>query len=134
MNDVASSLASIAAEALALMHDLNGVASTGQIQCIERAWRLRLAAETCHRSLAGSDPPRGTPLRPSRRPSGKHVLSRRELQVLRLIAADHRDRQIADALLVSPRTVSTHVCAILNKLGADSRIAAAVYAVRAGLV
>jgi DNA-binding NarL/FixJ family response regulator len=134
MNDVASSLASIVAEALALMHDLDGAAPTGQIRCIERAWRLRLAAETCHLSLASSSPPRGTPIRPSPRPSGKHVLSRRELQVLQLIAAGHRDRQIADALLVSPRTVTTHVSAILNKLGAESRIAAVVYAIRAGLV
>lgn len=134
MNDIASSLASIVAEALALIHDLDDAAPTAQTRCIERARRLRLAAETCHLSLAGSTPARGTPIRSSARPSGQHVLSRRELHVLRLIAAGLRDRQIAEALLVSPCTVSTHVTAILNKLGAESRTAAVAYAIRIGLV
>lgn len=55
-------------------------------------------------------------------------LSARERDVLRLLAAGHTDREIADALTISPRTAETHVAAILRKLGVRNRSeAAAVY-------
>jgi DNA-binding NarL/FixJ family response regulator len=54
--------------------------------------------------------------------------------VLRLLAEGRTDREIADALSVSPRTVAKHVAAILAKLDAPSRAAAAAHAVRHGLV
>ena len=57
-------------------------------------------------------------------------LTPRELEVLRLVAAGHTDRQIAAALFLSPRTVHHHVAHLLAKLGVDSR-AAAVAAARA---
>jgi non-specific serine/threonine protein kinase len=60
-------------------------------------------------------------------------LTRRELEVLRLIAAGRSDRAIADALFISRRTASKHVAAILAKLGVASRAEAAVRAVRDGL-
>jgi DNA-binding CsgD family transcriptional regulator len=60
-------------------------------------------------------------------------LSTRELEVLRLIAAGHSDRQIAEALFISPRTVGTHVTNILGKLGVHTRAEAAAQGVRAGL-
>ena len=44
------------------------------------------------------------------------------------------DREIADALSIGVRTVHTHVTGVLNKLGVSSRTAAAVQAVRDGLV
>jgi DNA-binding NarL/FixJ family response regulator len=43
------------------------------------------------------------------------------------------DREIAEALFISTRTASTHVAHILAKLGVDSRLAAARYAVRRDL-
>ena len=43
------------------------------------------------------------------------------------------DKEIAAALSVSYRTVTNHVGSILAKLGVDSRVAAATYAVRYGL-
>jgi predicted ATPase/DNA-binding NarL/FixJ family response regulator len=61
-------------------------------------------------------------------------LTPRELQVLRLIADGARDHEIADLLGISRRTVTTYVTSILNKLGLDSRTAAATYAVRQGLL
>jgi DNA-binding CsgD family transcriptional regulator len=52
-------------------------------------------------------------------------LSRREREVLALIIEGQSDREIADRLYISPRTVTTHVTHILNKLGANSRVEAA---------
>jgi non-specific serine/threonine protein kinase len=48
-------------------------------------------------------------------------LTPREHDVLRLLLQGHTDREIAEALYLSPRTVSWHVRAILAKLGANSR-------------
>jgi DNA-binding CsgD family transcriptional regulator len=48
-------------------------------------------------------------------------LSRREREVLELIIEGHTDKEIADRLYISPRTVTTHVTHILNKLGVGSR-------------
>jgi non-specific serine/threonine protein kinase len=61
-------------------------------------------------------------------------LSARELEVLRLIVDGQPDREIAELLFISPRTVGGHVTSILNKLGVNSRSAAAAYAVRHGLI
>jgi DNA-binding CsgD family transcriptional regulator len=66
-------------------------------------------------------------------PEPSSRLSARELEVLRLVAAGHTDREIAAALTISRRTATTHLTHILDKLGLDSRTAAAAYAVRHGL-
>jgi DNA-binding NarL/FixJ family response regulator len=52
-------------------------------------------------------------------------LSARELEVLGLLAEGLTDRQIAESLTVSPRTVETHVSSVLHKLGARNRAQAA---------
>jgi PAS domain S-box-containing protein len=62
------------------------------------------------------------------------VLSRREEQVLRLIAVGMRTKQIAEALGVKPITARNHVTRLLNKLGASSRLQAVVYASQRGIV
>jgi DNA-binding NarL/FixJ family response regulator len=61
-------------------------------------------------------------------------LTRREQQVLTLIAAGRLDREIAEELFISHRTVTTHVTSILAKMGVSSRTAAAATAVRLGMV
>ena len=61
-------------------------------------------------------------------------LTRRERQVLPLLAEGCSDREIAAELSISERTVGNHVVGILNKLQVSSRTAAAMYAVRHGLV
>jgi len=53
------------------------------------------------------------------------TLSARELEVLHLLADGLTDREIADALTVSPRTVEAHVSAILHKLRVRNRVEAA---------
>ena len=60
-------------------------------------------------------------------------LSRRELEVLRLLAEGKTDQEIAAELRVSYRTVTTHVGRVYAKLGVRSRAAAAAQAVRRGL-
>jgi DNA-binding CsgD family transcriptional regulator len=63
-------------------------------------------------------------------PDDRHGLSPREQEVLRLVAAGHSNRTIADMLSLSERTVENHVRHILDKLDLDSRVAAATWAVR----
>jgi DNA-binding NarL/FixJ family response regulator len=60
-------------------------------------------------------------------------LTRREREVLRLLAEGRSDRAIAEVLCISPKTAGNHVTSILAKLDVDSRTAAAAYAVRHGL-
>ncbi len=62
------------------------------------------------------------------------LLSRRETEVLRLIVEGRSDREIADTLSISPRTVMRHVSSILTKLDVPSRTAAATLAIRNDLV
>jgi DNA-binding NarL/FixJ family response regulator len=61
-------------------------------------------------------------------------LTPRQLEILRLIAAGRTDREIADELFISYRTVTSHVRNILNQMGVDSRTAASTDAVRLGLI
>ena len=52
-------------------------------------------------------------------------LTSREVEVLGLLADGLTDREIADLLTISPRTVETHVSSVLHKLGARNRAEAA---------
>lgn len=61
-------------------------------------------------------------------------LSRREHDVLVLLAQRLTDKEIAAAFSISPRTVMSHVTSILAKLGAANRREAAGIAVLHGLV
>ncbi|MGZ8579475.1 MAG: response regulator [Actinomycetota bacterium] len=61
-------------------------------------------------------------------------LTTREVEVLQLLAEGATGGQIAEQLLVSPNTVRTHVQGILSKLQVHSRLEAAAFAVRHGLV
>jgi DNA-binding NarL/FixJ family response regulator len=61
-------------------------------------------------------------------------LTEREREVAALIAQGKSNREIADELVVSYRTVETHVGTILSKLAFSSRAKIAVWAVESGLV
>ncbi|NOH01962.1 MAG: response regulator transcription factor [Chloroflexi bacterium] len=60
-------------------------------------------------------------------------LTEREKEVLYLIADGRNNREIAAKLVISEKTVKTHVSNILSKLHLDDRTQAAIYALRHGL-
>ena len=62
------------------------------------------------------------------------LLSERERQVLRLVAAGLPNKQIARSLAITERTVKYHVTQILTKLGAENRAQAVALAVQRGLL
>jgi DNA-binding NarL/FixJ family response regulator len=75
----------------------------------------------------------------ARPPGGAHAraaktLTRREAEVLRLIATGLSNQDIAAALVISLETVKTHVGNIFGKLGAGNRSQAVVIAYEAGVV
>ena len=67
-------------------------------------------------------------------PDGLDELSPRELEVLSFVARGSNNREIAEALYLSPLTVKTHVSRILMKLRARDRVQLVVIAYQAGLV
>jgi DNA-binding NarL/FixJ family response regulator len=79
--------------------------------------------------------PREKPI-PERRALAERFggLTEREREVAVLIAQGKTNREIAETLVVSLRTVETHVSTILSKLGVPSRSRIAVWAVEVGLV
>jgi DNA-binding CsgD family transcriptional regulator len=66
-------------------------------------------------------------------PAEQLGLTPREAEVLALVAAGRSNRQIAQALFISPKTVGVHVSNILAKLGVAGRVEAAAIAHRLGL-
>lgn len=60
-------------------------------------------------------------------------LTDREIEVIKLITGGYSNQAIAGQLMISDRTVSTHVSHILTKLNLDNRTQAALYALRVGL-
>lgn len=72
--------------------------------------------------------------RAARRIEGPAGLTRREIEVLRLLARGHSNKDIAARLLVSPKTAGTHIEHIYAKLGVSSRAEAGLFAVQHGLL
>jgi len=62
------------------------------------------------------------------------VLTPREREVVKLVAEAHTTEQIAELLVISPRTVERHRENVLNKLGMRDRVELTRYAIRRGLV
>ncbi len=75
-------------------------------------------AARCRRVLRGAGVV--TPSRRGRRGYGD-ALSPREREVARLVSLGHTNREIADVLFLSPRTIEQHVAKVLRKLGVSSR-------------
>jgi DNA-binding NarL/FixJ family response regulator len=67
-------------------------------------------------------------------PGRAKALSPREREILMLLAEGNTQKQIAAALVLSPKTVATHIQNLLRKLGVNSRAQAVVAAYRGGLV
>ena len=88
------------------------------------ARRARIELPPPGQAAAGQDG------QPGRRTGDELGLTSRERDVLALLAEGRTDRQIAEALFISPRTVAMHVSSILAKLGVPNRGAAAAVAHR----
>ena len=73
-----------------------------------------------------------SPVKPS--PTYPDSLTGREVEVLRLLAQGMTDAQIAEQLVISPRTVNNHLTSIYQKIQVSSRSAATRYAVDQHLV
>jgi predicted ATPase/DNA-binding CsgD family transcriptional regulator len=79
--------------------------------------------------------PLSTPTEPPAPPPGKTSpaypagLTAREVEILRLVAQGLSDMQVAEQLVISPRTVNWHLTSIYSKLGVSSRAAATRYAI-----
>jgi ATP/maltotriose-dependent transcriptional regulator MalT len=95
----------------------------GEVGALARRARLDLAPP------AGATAPAAGPPTPAQQLG----LTPREVEVLALVAAGRSNRQIAQALFISPKTASVHVSNILAKLGVAGRVEAAAIAHRLGL-
>jgi DNA-binding NarL/FixJ family response regulator len=62
------------------------------------------------------------------------LLTKRELEVLELMASGARNKEIADSLGIAEETVKMHVKSIISKLGADDRTGAVTTALRRGVL
>jgi two-component system response regulator NreC len=66
--------------------------------------------------------------------SRKDVLTPREIEVLRLIAGSHKNREIAEILCISVKTAETHRANIMKKLDLHSASALTAFAIENGIV
>jgi HD-GYP domain-containing protein (c-di-GMP phosphodiesterase class II) len=69
-----------------------------------------------------------------RRREGPAGLTQREVEVLKLLARGLSNKEIAERLVISPKTVANHVEHIYSKIGASTRAAAGLFAMRHGLL
>jgi DNA-binding NarL/FixJ family response regulator len=100
-------------------------------------------ALTPEQALAAREPTMATtttPIEASSTPPGKAPatypdgLTAREVEVLHLVARGLTNDQVAELLVISPRTVNTHLTSIYGKIGVTSRAAATRYAIEHQLV
>lgn len=70
----------------------------------------------------------------SRRPKQLAGLTRREIEVLGLLARGLQNKQIAQRLYITPKTVGHHISHIYTKIGTSNRVSASVYATEHGLL
>jgi DNA-binding CsgD family transcriptional regulator/tetratricopeptide (TPR) repeat protein len=102
----------------------------GEVKALARRGRVDLAPPAAT-AAGGPTPAPPTPAPPT--PAAQLGLTRREAEVLALVAAGRSNRQIAQALFISPKTAGVHVSNILAKLGVHTRVEAAAIAHRLGL-
>ena len=96
-----------------------------RVDALARRGRLDLAERTTTRPARRLEPP-GEPADP-------YGLTAREREILALLAEGRTNRQIGEALFISPSTAGVHVSNILAKLDVANRVEAAAIAVRLGL-
>ena len=72
--------------------------------------------------------------RVARRREGPAGLTQREVEVLRLLARGYSNKQIAEQLVISPKTVANHIEHIYAKIDASTRARASLFAMQHGLL
>ena len=114
------------------MSELAGSRCAGRLRDTRRgrAWTV---CRPVHAVQVAVAPASASPAREAAAPAFLS-LTKRELEVLSLLARGYANKGIARELFVSEKTAKTHVSNILAKLGVTDRTQAAVYAVRTGLV
>lgn len=118
--------------------DMLDAGATGYILKDEAPDRLIEAVRTVARQGALTYPAKasrtiGRLLRGGRRDPLRRPLTPRELEVVRLVAEGRTNREIAQMLVVSLKTVQSHRTHILQKLGLHDRVDLVKYALRHGL-
>jgi DNA-binding NarL/FixJ family response regulator len=93
-----------------------------------------LASETASESGQEAEQPSSESRAHERQDSPPHPLTKRELEVLRLLAQGQSNQEIAQNLFLSALTIKTHVQRIIGKLGVSDRTQAAVRAAELGLL
>lgn len=97
--------------------------------------QLAAAIRDVHRGRAALHPEVAARLmRRAAEPAGVEPLTPREREVLRLVVEGFANKQIARRLLITEKTVKTHVSNVLQKLGVEDRTQAAVLAIRQRLL
>lgn len=109
-----------------LRHAVRTVAAGGAVLC-------PCGADALMNAVAGSDSGERGP-RTHSHPAGGDALSRREREVLGLLAGGHGSAEIAGQLSVTEATVRSHIHHLLGKLGLRSRAQAIAWAFQHGLV
>jgi HD-GYP domain-containing protein (c-di-GMP phosphodiesterase class II) len=100
--------------------------AAGDLRAEARAGRLDGEAVEAVLTAAGH--------RPARRIEGPGGLTHREIEVLRLVARGCSNKDVASRLVISPKTVGTHIEHIYAKLRVSSRAEAGLFAVQHGLL
>jgi len=106
-----------------VLHLLRDVAQRRSLE--EAARQVVATVESPESPEMESPPASGATPSPRRSP-----LSRREMDALRLLAQGMSNRQIGEALSISPITARNHVDRLLTKLGVQSRLQAVLYALQ----
>ncbi len=112
-----------------VIHTLRDVTERRRVEGMARR-----AMETLRQLTSESEDQMAEQVIADPRPTPLPALSKRELQVLRLLACGMGTRQIADNLGVSPVTARNHITHVVSKLGAANRLQAVLYASRRQLI
>jgi HD-GYP domain-containing protein (c-di-GMP phosphodiesterase class II) len=105
---------------------LSAEAAASEVKAEVKAGRLDADAVEAVLGAAGHRVPR--------RREGPAGLTRREVEVLRLVARGLSNKEIAGRLVISPKTVANHVEHIYTKIDASNRAAAGLFAMQHGLL
>jgi len=106
---------------------LSPEAAARELEAATRAGRFDPECARAVIEAAGQQPSRSRGAWPA-------GLSDREVEVLRLVAGGLSNRQVAATLVISPRTAEHHVQHVYTKIGVSTRAAAAMFAMRHGLL